>query len=238
MTDSQQPTVVFVHGAFADASGFSGVIRELARSRYAVVAPPNPLRGLTFDAAVVSAVVRAIDGPVVLVGHSYGGAVITQASADLHNVSGLVYLAAFGPDVGESCAGVQEPFPPSLLASASLPTPYDAPGAPQGPDLYIAADQFREAFCADLPGDVADVMSATQRPVSLAAMTEKATAAGWRDRPSWFLVSENDNAIPPDAERFMAERMRATTDSIGGSHVAFIAQPVRVASFITKALAG
>jgi pimeloyl-ACP methyl ester carboxylesterase len=238
MTDSQQPTVVLVHGAFADASGFGGVIRELARSGYRAVAPPNPLRGLSLDAAAVGAVVRAIDGPVVLVGHSYGGAVITQASASLDNVSGLVYLAAFGLDVGESCASVQEPFPPSLVASASYPTPYDAPGAARGPDLYIGVDQFREAFCADAPADAADVMAATQRPLSLTALTEKATAAGWRDRPSWFLVSENDNAIPPDAERFMAERMKATTDSINGSHAAFIAQPVLVASFINKALAG
>jgi pimeloyl-ACP methyl ester carboxylesterase len=238
MTDAKQPTVVLVHGAFADASGFGGVIRELARAGYSVVAPPNPLRGLAFDAAAVSAVVRVIDGPVVLVGHSYGGAVITQASAGLGNVSGLVYLAAFGLDVGESCASVQEPFPAPLAATASYPTPYDAPGAPQGPDFYIGKDQFRETFCADVPADVADVMSATQRPLSLAGLTEKATAAGWRDRPSWFLVSEHDNAIAPEAERFMAERMRATTDSIDGSHTAFIAQPVRAASFIKKALAG
>jgi pimeloyl-ACP methyl ester carboxylesterase len=238
MTDAKQPTVVLVHGAFADASGFGGVIRELARAGYSVVAPPNPLRGLAFDAAAVSAVVRVIDGPVVLVGHSYGGAVITQASAGLGNVSGLVYLAAFGLDVGESCASVQEPFPAPLAATASYPTPYDAPGAPQGPDFYIGKDQFRETFCADVPADVADVMFATQRPLSLVGLTEKATEAGWRDRPSWFLVSEHDNAIAPEAERFMAERMRATTDSIDGSHTAFIAQPVRAASFIKKALAG
>ena len=153
-------------------------------------------------------------------------------------MSGLVYLAAFGLDVGESCASVQEPFPASLAASTSYPTPYDAPGAPQGPDFYLGKDQFRETFCADVPADVADVMFATQRPLSLAGLTEKATAAGWRDRPSWFLVSEHDNAIAPEAERFMAERMRATTDSIDGSHTAFIAQPVRAASFIKKALAG
>jgi pimeloyl-ACP methyl ester carboxylesterase len=238
MTDSKQPAVVLVHGAFADASGFGGIIRELARAGFSVVAPPNPLRGLASDAAAVSAVVRAIDGPVVLVGHSYGGAVITQASAGLGNVSGLVYLAAFGLDVGESCASVQEPFPAPLAASTSYPTPYDAPGAPQGPDFYLGKDQFRETFCADVPADVADVMFATQRPLSLAGLTEKATAAGWRDRPSWFLVSEHDNAIAPEAERFMAERMRATTDSIDGSHTAFIARPVRAASFIKKALAG
>ncbi len=174
--------------------------------------------------------VKAIDGPVLLVGHSYGGAVITQASAGLDNVTGLVYLAAFGIDVGESCASVQAPFPPSMLSSTSYPPPYDAPGAPQGPDLYIAKEQFRETFCADVPVDLADVMFATQRPLSAAALTENATAAGWRTKPSWFLVSEHDNAIPPDAERFMAKRMGAVTESISGSHTAFIANPVRAAA--------
>ena len=233
-----EPTVVLVHGAFADASGFAGVIRELDSVGHSVIAPPNPLRSLASDAAAVSAVVNAIDGPVVLVGHSYGGAVITQASAGLENVTGLVYLAAFGIDAGESCASVQGPFPPSLLASTANPTPYDAPGAPTGPELYIGKEQFRETFCADVPVDVADVMFATQRPLSLAALTENATAAGWKTKPSWFLVSEHDNAIPPDAQRFMAERMGAVTESINGSHTAFIADPVRVAAFITRALAG
>jgi pimeloyl-ACP methyl ester carboxylesterase len=237
VTESTVPTVVLVHGAFADASGFGGVIRELTAAGYDVVAPPNPLRSLAFDAAAIGEVVRAIQGPAVLVGHSYGGAVITQASAALDNVSGLVYLAAFGLDAGESCASVQEPFPPSMLAATSYPTSYDAPGAPQGPDLYIGKERFRETFCADVPVDVADVMFVTQRPLSLAALTEKATAAGWRTHPCWYLVSEQDHAIAPDAERFMAERMKATADSISGSHTAFIAQPIRVASFIKKALA-
>jgi pimeloyl-ACP methyl ester carboxylesterase len=238
MTGTKSPTVVLVHGAFADASGFAGVIRELKSSGYDVVAPPNPLRSLAFDAAAVGAAVTAIDGPVLLVGHSYGGAVISQASTGLGNVVGLVYLAAFGIDAGESCASVQGPFPPSMLAKTSAPTPYDAPGAPGGPDLYIGREHFRETFCADVPVDVADVMFATQRPLSLAALTENATAAGWKTKPSWFLVSEHDNAIPPDAERFMAKRMGATTDSIDGSHTAFIANPVRVAAFIKKAVAG
>jgi pimeloyl-ACP methyl ester carboxylesterase len=233
-----EPTVVLIHGAFADASGFAGVIRELRSAGHAAIAPPNQLRSLASDAAAIRAAVGAIDGPVLLVGHSYGGAVITQASAGLDNVTGLVYLAAFGLDVGESCASVQAPFPPSLLATTSRPTPYDAPGAPGGPDLYIGQEQFRETFCADVPVDVADVMFATQRPLSVAALTENATAAGWKTKPSWFLVSEHDNAIPPDAERFMAERMGAVTESISGSHTAFIANPVRVAGFITKALAG
>jgi pimeloyl-ACP methyl ester carboxylesterase len=236
MTTSPPPTVVLVHGAFADASGFRGVIRELQTAGYSVVAPPNPLRGLAFDAATIAAHVGAIGGPVVLVGHSYGGAVITQASDELDNVAGLVYLAAFGLDVGESCASVQEPFPPSLLASTSYPTAFDAPGAPRGPDLYITRERFRETFCADAPVDTAEVMFATQRPLSLAALTENASAAGWKTKPSWYLVCENDNAIPPAAQRFMAERMGATTKSLAGSHTVFVAQPVTVAQFIVEAI--
>jgi hypothetical protein len=122
------------------------------------------------------------------------------------------------------------------LSSTSYPTSYDAPGAPQGPDLYICNERFRETFCADAPVDLAEVMFATQRPLSVAALTETATAAGWKSKPSWYLVSEHDNAIAPDAERFMADRMGATTKSIGGSHTAFISQPVTVAGFITEAL--
>jgi pimeloyl-ACP methyl ester carboxylesterase len=236
MATASTPTVVLVHGAFADASGFGGVIRELQSAGHTVLAPPNPLRSLAFDAAAIAAFVVAVGDPVVLVGHSYGGAVITQASAGADNVTGLVYLAAFGLDVGESCASVQQPFPPSLLSTTSYPSSYDAPGAPQGPDLYIRREQFRETFCADVPVDAADVMFATQRPLSLAALTESATAAGWKTTPSWYLVSEHDNAIAPDAERFMAQRMNATTQSITGSHTAFIAQPVTVAAFIAEAL--
>jgi pimeloyl-ACP methyl ester carboxylesterase len=236
MNGSTSPTVVLVHGAFADASGFAGVIRELEAAGLDAVAPPNPLRSLSSDAATVAAFVKAIEGPVLLVGHSYGGAVITQAGAGLDNVSTLVYLAAFGLDVGESCASVQEPFPPSMLASTAAPTGYEAPGAAGGPDLFIRKDAFRETFCADVPVDLADVMWATQRPLSLAALTENATSAGWKDKRSFYLVSQYDNSIPPDAERFMAKRMDAVTEEIAGSHTAFVAQPAAVAAFIRKAI--
>jgi pimeloyl-ACP methyl ester carboxylesterase len=236
MPDSTQPVVVLVHGAFADASGFGGLIRELSAAGYRVLAPPNPLRGLASDAAAVAAFAGAIDGPVVLVGHSYGGAVIGQAAAALDNVAGLVYLAAFSLDVGESCASVQGPFPPSLLAATAEPTRYNAPGAVDGPDLFIGEDRFRETFCADVPVDLAAVMYATQRPLAVAAFTENATAAGWTSVPTWYLVSARDNAIPPEAERFMARRMGSVTQEIDGSHTAFIAQPVATAEFIKTAL--
>lgn len=231
----ESPTIVLVHGAFADASGFGGVIRELRKEGHTVLAPANPLRSLSGDAAAIHAHVSAIAGPVVLVGHSYGGAVIGEASATLDNVVGLVFLAAFGLEVGESLQSVQEPFPPSLLASNAAPTTFDAPGAPGGPDLRIAKD-FRATFCSDVNEDTAAIMEVTQRYLSVAAFTGPATAAGWKTIPSWYLVSEADGAIHPDTERFMADRMGATTESIEGSHVVFIAQPEKVAAFIMKAL--
>ena len=232
------PTVVLVHGAFADASGYAGIILELKAAGVTSVAPPNPLRGLAFDADAVRAFVSAIDGPVVLVGHSYGGAVITQAGAGLDNVEALVYLAAFGLDEGESAGSVQAPFAEPMLNSAARPSSYPAgAGAAEGPDLFIGVDGFRETFCADVPVDVATVMAATQRPIAAATLGEPCTQAAWKTKPSWYLVSAHDNAINPDAERFMAERMGAVTETIDGSHTAFIAQPVAVAAFILKAVA-
>jgi pimeloyl-ACP methyl ester carboxylesterase len=236
MPESAQPTVVLVHGAFADASGFGGVIRELAAWGYRAVAPPNPLRSLAGDAAALRAVVTAIDRRVLLVGHSYGGAVISQASAGLDNVIGLVYLAAFSLDVGESCASVQAPFPPSMLAATVEPTPYDAPGAAGGPDLLISEEHFRETFCADVPTDLALVMCATQRPLAAAAFTENATFAGWKSIPSWYQLAQLDNAIPPQAQQFMAKRMGSATEEVDGSHTSFIARPVRAAQLIKTAL--
>ena len=194
------PTVVLVHGAFADASGFAGIIRELATIGVDVLAPPTPLRGVATDAATVRAVAAAIPGPVLLVGHSYGGAVVTQASADLANVVGLVYLAAFAPGVGESCASVQEPFGPTQLSSTIRPTPFDAIGAVGGPDLVIDQTGFRDTFCADVPADLAEVMAVSQRPLAAAAIGEPLTAEGWSTRPTWFQVATQDQVIAPDAQ--------------------------------------
>jgi len=231
------PTIVLVHGAFADASGYAGIIKILQGEGLDVRAPMNPLRGLASDADAITRYTTSLDGPIVLAGHSYGGAVISQAAPAVKDVRALVYLSAFAPDVGESCASVQEPYPPALLASTLMPSPYDAPGAAGGPDFFIRIADFHETFCADLPDDVAAAMAVSQRPLSAAAFTDNATAAGWRDLPSWYLVSEKDNAIPPDAERFMAERMHATTESVDASHTAFIAQPDIAASLILKAVA-
>jgi pimeloyl-ACP methyl ester carboxylesterase len=234
---ASSPTVILVHGAFADASGFAGVIRELQAQSVEVRAPMNPLRSLSFDADAVARYTTTIDGPIILVGHSYGGAVISQAAPSVSNVAALVYLSAFAPDVGESCASVQEPFPPPLLATTNQPTPYDAPGAPGGPDLFIKIPDFHQTFCADLPAEVAAPMAVSQRPLSAAALTEKATAAGWKDLPAWYMVSGKDNAIPPDCQRFMAKRMNATVESLDqGSHAAFMAHPEITASLILRAI--
>ncbi len=229
-------TVVLVHGAFTDASGWAGVIRELQSAGVSVLAPPNPERGLASDAASVGAFVGAIDGPVLLVGHSYGGAIITQASATLPNVVGLVYLAAFGLDEGESIGAVQAPFPVPLLATNAHPTSYDAAGAVGGPELYIDLATFRETFCSDVPADVSSVMAVSQRPVAAATLGENCTAAGWKTLPSWYMVAAGDNAINPEVQHFMAERMGATTQTIQASHCAFISRPVETAAFILSAL--
>ena len=171
---------MLVHGAFPDASGFAGVIRELTTSGYWAVAPPNPLRGLAGDVATVRAVVTAIEGPVLLVGHSYGGAVITQSSDGLDNVIGLVYLPAFSLDVGENCASVQAPFPALMLAATVGPTPYDAPGAVGGPDPNISEAHFRETFCADVPAECLPKISsssAMRAPTSMFQVRRR--SLGW-----------------------------------------------------------
>ena len=231
------PTVILVHGAFADASGYAGVIRLLQSEGIEVRAPMNPLRGLASDADAVARFRTTVDGPVLLVGHSYGGAVISQAAAAIDGVTGLVFLSAFALDAGESCATVTNPFPQALLATTNVPSPYDAPGAAGGPDLFIRIADFHRTFCADLSDELGAIMAVSQRPLSAAAFTENATVAGWKSLPTWYMVSKRDEAIPPDAERFMAKRMNAVTEEVDGSHAAFIAQPHIAAGLILRAIA-
>jgi len=231
------PTVVLVHGAFVDASGYAGLIRILQSEGIEVRAPMNPLRGVVSDADAVTRYTTTIEGPILWWGTRTGGAVISHAAPNVRDVTGLVFLSAFGLDIGESCASVGEPFPAPLLALANIPTPYDAPGAVGGPDLFIKIDQFHEAFCADLPDEVAGPMAVSQRPISAAAFTEAATVAGWREIPTWYMVSAQDNAIAPEAEQFMAKRMEAVTETVQGSHAAFIARPDVAAGLILKAVA-
>ena len=229
--------IVLVHGGFVDGSGWQGVYKILKKNGYNVSIVQNPTISLKDDVAVTNRTLDTQDGLAILVGHSYGGAVISQVAPAVKDVAGLVFLAAFALDAGESCASVQEPFPASLLASTSVLSPYDAPGAAAGPDLFIKIEEFHRTFCADLPADLAATMAVSQRPLSLAALTEKATVAGWKDLPAWYLVSAQDNAIPPDAERFMARRAEAVAESVDASHAAFIAQPDIAAGLILDAVA-
>ncbi|MET8828019.1 alpha/beta hydrolase [Streptomyces sp. NPDC004610] len=229
-----KPTVVLVHGAFADASGWNAVVERLMDAGYPVVAPPNPLRGVLNDAAQVASVLKSIKGPIVLAGHSYGGAVISQAAAGNSNVKALVFVSAFMPDVGESPGGLSTKFTGSDLGTALRPVPY-SDATSSGVDLYIQNEKFHEVFAADLPAAEARVMATEQRPVAEAGFGQKATAAAWKTIPSWFVVAKNDKAIAPDLERFEAKRAKAHTVEIDSSHVAMMSHPDVVTRQITDA---
>jgi pimeloyl-ACP methyl ester carboxylesterase len=232
------PTVVLVHGGFADASFWAPVIRELQASDLPVLAPANPLRGLAHDAEYLASVVRQIDGPVLLVGHSYGGAVISVAGAAAPNVVGLVYVAAFALDEGESFAEILERFGPTPLMDAVRPGNYPVAGGGTAVELTIAPELYQSAFAADLPSDVTEVLAVSQRPFA-AIFDDRAQAAAWKTLPSWAIVATADNAIPPDAERHMAARAGAQTiEAPGASHSIALSQPTAVADLIRAAVAG
>jgi pimeloyl-ACP methyl ester carboxylesterase len=224
-----QKTVVLVHGAFADASGWSRIIPILERDGYFVTAVQIPLSSLSDDIATAKRVVDAQKGPIVLVGHSYGGAVITGAAAGSPNVKALVYLAAFGPDAGEPLGAPGEKFPQPPLNSALIP---DSAGF-----LYIDRAKFHDAFCKDLPEAEARIMAATQKPLHKSVFEASVSAASWKTIPSWFVVSQDDHAINPDLERFYAKRMNAKTSELKSSHVAFLSHPKEVAKAIEDAAA-
>ncbi|XDO64489.1 alpha/beta fold hydrolase [Streptomyces sp. RLB1-33] len=178
-----KPTVVLVHGGFADASGWNGVIERLQHDGYTTIAPANPLRGIPTDAAYIASVLESIEGPIVLVGHSYGGAVITNAAAGNPNVKALVYVAAFAPDKGEQLGVLLNKYPGSLIGSSVQGVPYPNPDGTTGTDLYLRADAFRASFAADLPVSTTRLMQATQRPFSASSLTDVTQAAAWRTIP-------------------------------------------------------
>ena len=225
MEPDAKPIIVLIHGAFADASGWSEVIQRLSALGYPAYAPANPLRGVISDGDYVRTFLSTIQGPVVLVGHSYGGSVITNASAGAPNVRALVYIAAYAPDEGETLAAAGALDGASNdLAGHLVVRPY--PGMPDGDgDAYINPEFFHEQFCADLPDALAAVMAVSQRPVTLSCLGTPSGPAGWKTLPSWYMVASNDNAIPPVAERAMAARASAHTVEISSSHVAFISPP-------------
>ncbi|MEW2179675.1 alpha/beta hydrolase [Streptomyces sp. NPDC005406] len=230
------PTVVLVHGAFADAASWSGVIAELQSHGIPVIAPPNPLRGLVSDAAYVASVAARIDGPVVLVGHSYGGALITVAGTT-ENVVGLVYVAAYVLEEGESLGELQGRFPDSPLVSNLKQWTYPVEGVDSAVEVTIAPEAFPDVFAADLPADVTKVLAVTQRPLAAAAFEETASAAAWKTKPSWALVAGADHAINPAVERFGAERAGATVVEIeGASHAVAVSRPKEVAALILDAV--
>lgn len=228
-----KPTIVLVHGAFADGSSWNGVIQRLERRGYTVMAPANPLRGLHGDAAYLASVLKSVKGPVVLAGHSYGGAVISSAAAGNPRVKALVYVNALMPDVGESGMSLSARFP-SALATATNSVPYRT-GGTTGTDLYLKQDKVHSVFAACLPAAQANLLGITQRPAATTAFSEKATAAAWRSIPSWALVGRQDKTITPQQERFEAERARSHTVEINTCHVSLVARPDAVADLILKA---
>lgn len=230
-------TVVLVHGAFADAASWSGVIVELQAAGIAVIALPNPLRGLSSDAAYIASFVSQIPGPVVLVGHSYGGAGNTVASATSPNVVGLVYVAAFIPEVGETLLGILEGFPPNLPGPALRAWVYPlGEGVEPGHELFIDADLYKEAFAADLPDETIAWLSVSQRPGVVIGFGEPAAAAGWKTIPRWAAVATADVTIGYEALTSMAIRAGATITEIDGSHSVAVSQPKAVAEVILAAI--
>ena len=227
-------TIVLVHGAFAESSSWDRVIESVSLAGLPVVAAANPLRGLASDAASVSDLVRTIDGPVLLVAHSYGGAVITNVDRDAGDITGLVYVAGFAPDHGETAFSLAGMFPGSTLGDAVQPTPR----ADGTTDLRIAPDRFHEQFCADLPESQAALMAVTQRPVAQEALLEPSGDRPlWKELPSWFVFGEEDRNIPAQLAHFMARRARAhrTIEIPSASHAVTVAHPAATARQILDA---
>lgn len=231
-----KPTVVLVHGAFADASGWAEVMDDLQNSGYPVLAPANPLRTLSGDAAYLRSVLATIAGPIVLVGHSYGGAVITNAATGNPAVTALVYVAAFVPDEGEPVGLLQGQFPGSQLNETTLDfRPYSLPDGTASVDAYIKVDSFRAVFAADVPRSRSTLMAISQRPADARTLGEPSGAPAWQDIPSWFVVSRDDRAIPAAAQRFMARRAGGDVTEVRTSHAAMIASPHKVSEVIIDA---
>jgi pimeloyl-ACP methyl ester carboxylesterase len=226
---SKPPTIVLVHGAFADGSGWQKIIPLLERDGYPVIAVQNPLTSLADDIATTSRVIDAAAklGPVVVVGHSFGGAVMTAAAADNPAVEALVYIAAFAPEIGEVLGPLTMKFG-GELGAALVP---DSAGF-----LYIDREKFQDLFCADVSRTEAAVMAAVQKPVNSHVLGEQLVKAAWKQIPSFYLVSQDDKTIVPELQRFMAQRMNARTQEIRASHVSFISRPRAVVRFIEEAV--
>jgi pimeloyl-ACP methyl ester carboxylesterase len=230
----ENPTIVLVHGAFADSSGFNAITKRLLADGFPVIAAPNPLRGLASDAAHVKALLANIEGPIVLVGHSYGGAVISAAATGNREVKALVYLAAFVPETGESAQALVEKFPGSTVGESLKPVPL--PGGQV--DLYIDPRVFHANFAADVPAEEAALFAITQRPATGEALGEPATGPqAWHTIPNYTLISGADRIIPPAAQEFMAQRSGAKVRIVeGASHMVFVSRPGATVALIEKAV--
>jgi pimeloyl-ACP methyl ester carboxylesterase len=236
--DGSRPTVVLVHGAFADGSSWNGVIERLQAEGVRVTAPPNPLRGISIDSAYINSFIDQTQGPVIAVGHSYGGAVITNAATNADNVVGLVYVAAFAPDEGERLGEIEDDSRDSVLNSTLMPLQYPTgEGQETAVEFAIDPEKFHDAFAADLPEEQTAVMAATQRPVSELAFSEPNGEPAWKKVPSWAVVSSGDKAAGTDVVRSMAERAGATITEAEGSHVIMVSKPQVVAEAILTAVA-
>lgn len=229
-----KPTVVLVHGAFADSSSWNGVVGKLTSDGYPVVAAAVPLRSLKGDADYVSSLVASIPGPVILVGHSYGGSVISVAAAGRSNVKALVFVAGFAPETGESAASLGARFPTGTLGATLAPP---VPLTDGNSDLYILQAKYWKQFAADVSQTDAVQMAAAQRPITQSALSEPATAMAWRTLPSWFVWGSLDRNIPASLHKFMAQRAdgREAVEVPGASHVVMISHPDVVAKMIERA---
>jgi pimeloyl-ACP methyl ester carboxylesterase len=233
-TTRERPTIVLVHGAFAESASWNEVAHRLRARSFPVIAVPDPLRGVKSDAAYVASVLASVKGPVVLVGHSYGGSVISAAAEGRDNVKALVFVAAFAPEVGESAADLSGKFPGSTLGSTLAAPVALADGAK---DLYIQQARFGAQFAADLAPRVSALMAISQRPITEAALGEPAPGAAWKTVPSWFIYGDADRNIPPAALSFMAVRAKSRKTVVlkGASHVLMISRPGPVARLIAEA---
>jgi pimeloyl-ACP methyl ester carboxylesterase len=234
---SGSPTVVLVHGAFADASSWNGVIERLEAHGLRVTAPANPLRGISIDSAYAASYMGQISGAVLAVGHSYGGAVITNAASRADNVVGLVYVAAFAPDEGETLGAIEAASKDSVLNDALMTFNYPANGGGTAVEFAIKPEEVQNAFAGDLPASQAALIGATQRPIAEAAFSEPNGPPAWKKLPSWAVVATGDKAAGTDVVRSEAERAGAKISEIEGSHVIMVSQPDAVAAVIMDAVA-
>lgn len=230
------PTVVFVHGAWADNSGFDGSIRALRGQGLRAVGAANPLRDLRSDAAYVAGLLRSIEGPVVMVGHSYGGAVISNAATGNDQVQALVYVNGWVPDEGESLVELAQLNEGSLIGDSLRPVRYENADGSEVVDLYIDQEKFRAAFAGDVDAETAHVMAVAQRPFTEAAFGAPSGPVAWRSVRSWYLLGTEDRAIPPATQRYMAERAKASIVEVPASHASMVSQPDAVTELILTAV--